>query len=122
MPGFDYKGSSQFLSAFFNEKKLILYGATGGPHVSVSDIKWSIRSRKYYGSFLTPTGYLYEEPQLLLRQEVKGPGVYNAIIEVIARLLVSIHCWKQDFIGNRRSGYCLEPADRTRSKSIYGVC
>ena len=30
------------------------------------------------------TAYLYEEPLLLLRQEVQEPGVYSAIIEAIA--------------------------------------
>ena len=30
------------------------------------------------------TAYLYEEPLLLLRQEVQEPGIYSAIIEAIA--------------------------------------
>lgn len=28
--------------------------------------------------------YLYEEPLLLLRQEVQEPGIYSAVIEAIA--------------------------------------
>lgn len=35
-------------------------------------------------AFLRVTAYLYEEPLLLLRQEVQEPGVYSAIIEAIA--------------------------------------
>ena len=35
-------------------------------------------------AFLKNTSYLYEEPLLLLRQEVQEPGVYSAIIEAIA--------------------------------------
>ena len=35
-------------------------------------------------AYLKVTYYLYEEPLLLLRQEVQEPGVYSAIIEVIA--------------------------------------
>ena len=36
-------------------------------------------------AFLKNTSYLYEEPLLLLRQEVQEPGIYSAIIEAIAR-------------------------------------
>ena len=35
-------------------------------------------------AFLKVTAYLYEEPLLLLHQEVNEPGVYSAIIEAIA--------------------------------------
>ena len=35
-------------------------------------------------NFLRVTAYLYEEPLLLLRQEVQEPGIYSAIIEAIA--------------------------------------
>ena len=35
-------------------------------------------------TILKTTGYLYEEPLLLLRQEVQQPGIYSAVIEAIA--------------------------------------
>ena len=34
--------------------------------------------------FLTPMGFLYNEPLLLLREEIQQPGVYNAILAAIA--------------------------------------
>lgn len=35
--------------------------------------------------FLKPNAYLYEEPMNLMKQEMKEPANYNAIIEAIAR-------------------------------------
>lgn len=82
---FDYKTSSEFLPEFDRETKLLLYGAFGGTAMYLEQIqqKHSFQEN-IVNIFLKPTGYLYEEPLLLLRQEVQEPGVYCAIIEAIA--------------------------------------
>ena len=74
-----------FLDGFSNEDKLKLYGAYGGTPIYLGQVrKGKSFTENIKDSYLRPTAYLYEEPLLLLRQEVQEPGVYNAIIEAIA--------------------------------------
>ncbi len=85
MKPFDYCTSMRFLEGFNDEDKLKLYGAFGGTPLYLQQItpnesfEYNIRN-----AFLRVTAYLYEEPLLLLRQEVQEPGIYSAIIEAIA--------------------------------------
>ncbi len=85
MKPFPYQTSMQFLEGFSLEQKLNLYGAFGGTPMylqqiqTADDFETNIKKQ-----FLRVTAYLYEEPLLLLRQEVQEPGVYSAIIEAIA--------------------------------------
>ena len=85
MKSFDYRTSIKFLNGFSNEEKLVLYGAFGGTAMYLQQISQNkTLEENIKDIFLEPTGYLYEEPLLLLRQEVQEPGVYSAIIEAIA--------------------------------------
>lgn len=85
MKSFDYNMSIKFLNGFSNEEKLMLYGAFGGTAMYLQQISQNkTLEENIKDIFLEPTGYLYEEPLLLLRQEVQEPGVYSAIIEAIA--------------------------------------
>ena len=82
---FDYRTSMRFFDGFSVEDKLKLYGAYGGTAMYLGQVM----SQKSFemnikDSYLRPTAYLYEEPLLLLRQEVQEPGLYNAIINAIA--------------------------------------
>lgn len=82
---FDYKTSIQFLNGYEKEKQLLLYGAFGGTAMYLEQIQTGLSVKEnIMNIFLKPTGYLYEEPILLLRQEVQEPGIYCAIIEAIA--------------------------------------
>lgn len=85
LKSFDYRTSVQFLKGFSKEEQLLLYGAFGGTAMYLQLVRpdKSIREN-IMDTFLKPTGYLYEEPLLLMRQEVKEPGVYCAVIEAIA--------------------------------------
>ena len=85
MKPFDYRTSVKFLEGFSKEEQLTLYGAFGGTAMYLQQIsaRKSLKEN-IQNIFLKPTGYLYEEPLLLLRQEVQEPGVYCAIIEAIA--------------------------------------
>lgn len=82
---FSYKTSVKFLDGFTEEDKLKLYGAFGGTPLYLQQVnaKESFEEN-LKRAFLKNTSYLYEEPLLLLRQEVQEPGVYSAIIETIA--------------------------------------
>ncbi len=85
MKPFDYKTSCQFLSAFSDEDQLLLYGAFGGTAMYLAQIQPDQTVQENITSlYLRPTGYLYEEPLFLLRQEVYEPGIYHAVIEAIA--------------------------------------
>lgn len=85
MKPFDYRTAIRFLKDFSLEEQLMLYGAYGGTAMYLHQILPE-RSMKenLVDCFLNTTGYLYEEPLLLLRQEVQEPGTYCAIIEAIA--------------------------------------
>ncbi len=60
------------------------YGAFGGTPLYLQQVeKGKSFEENIKQAFLRETAYLYEEPLLLLRQEVQEPGVYNAIIEAV---------------------------------------
>lgn len=85
MKTFDYKSSMLFLDGFPDEEKLELYGAFGGTALYLQQIDTGKSfEENIKNAFLRVTAYLYEEPLLLLRQEVQEPGIYSAIIEAIA--------------------------------------
>lgn len=82
---FDYKTSSRFVPNYSAEDKALVYGVTGGvpkylelfmPDLSVHE--------NIVRLFFTDSGYLYEEPGNLLKQELREAGTYNTIIEAIA--------------------------------------
>lgn len=85
MKPFHYQTSMQFMDGFDDEEKLMLYGAFGGTplYLQLIQNEHSLEEN-IKNNFLKNTSYLYEEPLLLLRQEVQEPGVYSAIIEAIA--------------------------------------
>lgn len=85
MKPFSYQTSMKFLDGFSDEDKLKLYGAFGGTPLYLQQIQLdNTFEENIKKAFLKVTSYLYEEPLLLLRQEVQEPGVYSAIIEAIA--------------------------------------
>jgi hypothetical protein len=85
MKPFDYRTSIRFLEDFEEEDKLKLYGAFGGTALYLQQIQTGKSFEENIKKcFLKVTAYLYEEPLLLLRQEVQEPGTYSAIIEAIA--------------------------------------
>jgi AAA+ ATPase superfamily predicted ATPase len=85
MKSFDYRTSIRFMEDFNDEEKIELYGAFGGTALYLQQIQGGKSvEENIKNSFLKVTAYLYEEPLLLLRQEVQEPGTYSAIIEAIA--------------------------------------
>lgn len=85
MKPFDYLDSVRFMDGFSQEEKLMLYGAFGGTAMYLRQIRSGKTIKdNIIDAFLRPVSYLYEEPLLLMRQEVQEPGVYCAIIEAIA--------------------------------------
>ena len=66
----------------------LLYAITGGvPHyINKMDIKGCSNNLKdaLKENYFDPSAYLFEEPENLLRQELREPSTYNAIITAIA--------------------------------------
>ena len=82
---FTFQTSRRFLEGYNHEDQLKLYGAFGGTALYLSQIQMRQSFEdNIKRAFLRVTAYLYEEPLLLLRQEVQEPGVYSAVIEAIA--------------------------------------
>ena len=63
----------------------LLYGITGGiPHyINKLDVGGSIDDALLDNLF-EPSSYLFEEPENLLKQELREPAVYNSIISAVA--------------------------------------
>jgi AAA+ ATPase superfamily predicted ATPase len=82
---FDYLTSAEMLYGFSNEDKLVLYSITGGIPEYLSRIDNTISVYDNVRDLLfDPSGRLFEEPSNLLKQELKIPHTYNAIITAIA--------------------------------------
>ena len=83
---FDFRQTTEFFSGSFNaEDTAILYGITGGVplYMSLMDRHLSVEDN-IKANFLSPSGYLFEEPGNLIKQECREPAQYNAIIKTIA--------------------------------------
>lgn len=82
---FDYFDSSLFFKDATNAEKVLDYGAAGGiPQYLGILAEESNVEKGIGGSFFKKTGALYEEPENLLKQELREPAVYNSIISAIA--------------------------------------
>ena len=81
----DYKETAVFHPELSNEENALIYGITGGiPHyINKLNVRDSIDDALLENLF-DRSGYLYEEPENLLKQELREPAVYNAIIKAIA--------------------------------------
>ena len=82
---FSYFDSLPFLSGFTKQETAVLYGITGGipEYLSRINSRKSLREN-IIDLFLKPAGHLYEEPENLLKQELREPSTYNGIIEAIS--------------------------------------
>lgn len=82
----DYYESSLFVPRYTPEEKALVYGITGGvpQYLEMIDDAATVKEN-IIELFLKPNAYLYEEPLNLMKQEMKEPANYNAIIEAIAR-------------------------------------
>ena len=85
MQPFDFADACRYFKNFSDEDKALIYGIVGGTpqYLLQMDDKLSIEEN-IKNTFLNPTSSLFEEPENLLRQEVREPALYNAIITAIA--------------------------------------
>ena len=82
---FDFGETCQYFNRMSDENKALMYGIVGGTPqylLHMSD-KLSVEEN-VKRTFLNPISFLFEEPANLLKQEVREPAVYTAIITAIA--------------------------------------
>lgn len=81
----DYYDSRKMNPDLGEEDSALIYGITGGiPHyINKLDVKTTVKSA-LLENFFDTSSYLYEEPENLLKQELREPAVYNSVITAIA--------------------------------------
>jgi AAA+ ATPase superfamily predicted ATPase len=85
LSGFDYIDAAGMFSGFNNEDKIRLYSCVGGTPYYLARIDRQLTFEKNLEMlFFEPAGYLYEEPLMLLKQELREGAMYNSIITAIA--------------------------------------
>ena len=82
---FDFADTCRYFQNFSDEEKALIYGIAGGTpqYLLQMDDRLSIEEN-IKNTFLNPISSLFEEPENLLKQEVREPALYNAIITAIA--------------------------------------
>jgi AAA+ ATPase superfamily predicted ATPase len=81
----DYRTSAEMLTGFTSEERIILYSIVGGIPEYLSRIDNGLSMFDNLRDLLfDPSGRLFEEPTNLLKQELRIPHTYNAIITAIA--------------------------------------
>ena len=82
---FDYLDSAEFFRNYSSEEKLAAYGILGGIpcYLQTFDPERSIKDN-IARNILRTGAFLTEEPQSLLKMELRDPAVYNSIFEAIA--------------------------------------
>lgn len=80
-----YKETAMFHPELKCEQNAFVYGITGGiPHyINKLSIKNSL-DEALLESVFDRSGYLFEEPENLLKQELREPAIYNSVITSIA--------------------------------------
>ncbi len=83
---FDFDDVCKYFVKYTNEDKALAYGILGGtPQYMLQwDTNLSVK-QNIINTFLNPSSALFEEPENLLKQEVREPALYNAIISAIAQ-------------------------------------
>ena len=82
---FDFEEACRYFKHFSVEDKALAYGIAGGTpqYLLQFNDRLSIEEN-VKNTYLNPTSSLYEEPTNLLKQEVREPAIYTAIITAIA--------------------------------------
>ena len=82
---FEFSEVCRYFKNFSDEDKALAYGIMGGTpqYLMQLDDKLSIEDN-IKNTHLNPSSSIFEEPNNLLKQEVREPAIYNAVITAIA--------------------------------------
>ena len=80
-----YKEIALFNPKLSAEEQALVFGITGGiPHyINKLDVRGDL-DRALLLNLFSPSGYLFEEPENLMKQELREPAIYNSIISAVA--------------------------------------
>lgn len=82
---FDFEESCKYFKKLSDEDKALIYGIAGGTPQYLLQMNDNLSVEdNIKNTFLNPMSFLYEEPVNLLKQEVREPAIYTAIITAIA--------------------------------------
>lgn len=82
---FDYLESADFFPEYNNLDKILAYGILGGVPRYLNAFRPDMGIRENIVKKILTTGaFLNDEPQTLLRMEVREPGIYNSIMEAVS--------------------------------------
>lgn len=82
---FDFEETCHYFKNLSDEDKALIYGIVGGTpqYLLQMNDKLSVEEN-IKNTYLNPVSFLFEEPTNLLKQEVREPAIYMAIITAIA--------------------------------------
>ena len=94
---FDFFEACRYFIGFSDIDKVFAYGVVGGTpqYLMQMDDSLSIEEN-IKNTYLNPASAMFEEPNNLLKQEVREPAIYNAVVTAIA-----MGCSKMNEISNK---------------------
>lgn len=82
---FSFDEASHFLTGYSNEDKAVLYGMFGGTPQYLTQINNKVSvEENVKNTYLNPRSFIFEEPVNLLKQEVREPALYTAVITAVS--------------------------------------
>ena len=94
---FDFFEACRYVTKFSDIDKALAYGVVGGTPQYLMQIDDSLSiEENIKNTHLNPASSIFEEPNNLLKQEVREPAIYNAVITAIAT-----GCSKMNEISNK---------------------
>lgn len=94
---FDFFEACRYFTRFSDIDKALAYGIVGGTPQYLMQINDSLSiEENIKNTHLNPTSSIFEEPNNLLKQEVREPAIYNAVVTAIAT-----GCSKMNEISNK---------------------
>lgn len=85
LDGFNYLESSKLLQDIPTEDKIKYYACIGGTPYYLSKIEKELSFEENIKElYFNISSYLYNEPVMLLQQELREPAMYNSIISTVA--------------------------------------
>ena len=82
---FNFEETCHYFHNFTDEDKALIYGIVGGTPQYLLQMNDALSiEENIKNTYLNPISFLYEEPINLLKQEVREPAIYTAIIAAIA--------------------------------------
>ena len=106
---FDFEESCRYFNNMSDEDKALIYGIVGGTPqylLQISD-KLSVEEN-IKNTYLNPMSFLYEEPTNLLKQEVREPAIYTAIIGATDMVYKRIEPELSNYMGRVYEEICMQ--------------